>query len=153
MKALIPTALGPLLQDQPVFLEGRGPQSPTTELDTYQEGPYSPHAKKILSLKKLHTCLSVLSFLAVSSGGWGGHRATPSPSPAPTPLSLPRQGLQGARSTRLRVLGIAGFKENLLQQAVRDAASVLGRGKPGEAWRVYSGVELVRRSGIRAPGL
>ena len=55
MKALIPTALGPLLQDQPVFLEGRGPQSPTTELDTYQEGPYSPHAKKILSLKKVHT--------------------------------------------------------------------------------------------------
>ena len=61
-----------------------------------------------------------------------------------------RQGLQGARSTRLRVLGIAGFKENLLQQAVRDAASVLGRGKPGEARRVYSGVERVRRSGCPA---
>lgn len=51
------------------------------------------------------------------------------------------------------VLGIAGFKGNLSQQAVRDGASILGRGKPGEAWRVYSGVEQVRRSRIRAPGL
>lgn len=79
-KALIPAAPGPLLQEPLVFLEGRGPQSPTTKLDTYQEGPCSPHTKKILSLKKLHTCLSVLSVLAVSSG-----RATPSPSLAPHP--------------------------------------------------------------------
>lgn len=45
-KALIPAAPGPLLQEPPVFLEGRGPQSPTTELDTYQEGPASPTPRK-----------------------------------------------------------------------------------------------------------
>ena len=89
-KALTPAALGPLLQEPPVFLGGRDPQSPTTKLNTYQEGPCSPHAKKILSLRKLHTCLSVLSVLAVSSGG-----ATPSPSLAPYPPSLPRPELQG----------------------------------------------------------
>ena len=116
-KALTPAAPGPLLLP-PVFLGGRGPQSPTTKLDTYQEGPCSPHAKKILSLRKLHTCLSVLSVPAVSSGG-----ATPSPSLAPHPPSLPRQELQGTGGAHASwVLGmhlpapahVAGFKENLL---------------------------------------
>lgn len=68
MKALIPAARASYRTNQSSWRAG-SPVTHTTELDTYQEGPCSPHAKKILSLKKLNTRLSVLSFLAVSSEG------------------------------------------------------------------------------------
>lgn len=146
MKALIPAAPGPLLQDQPVFLEGRGPQSPTTELDTYQEGLYSPHAKKILSLKKLHTCLSVLSFLAVSSEGWGATGPPPPHLLPPPPLSLPRQGLQGLGGAHASwVFGLLGPGHSWLQGKPLTAGCEgwgFNSGK-GEAWR---GMESLQRS-------